>query len=75
MGFMDLEKVYDSVNREVLWQDLWMNDMGGKLLSWIKSIYVNSLARVGVKEGESEGFWIDSGVKQDCIVVPWLFNV
>ena len=49
--------------------------MGGKLLNSIKSMYVNSLASVRVKGGESEYFMIDSGVRQGCIMSPWLFNV
>ena len=30
---------------------------------------------VRVKGGESECFRIDSGVRQGCIMYPWLFNV
>ena len=41
--------------------------MGGKLLNGIKNMYV--------KGGESECFRIDSGVRQGCIMSPWLFNV
>ena len=29
MGFIDLEKTYDRVNREALWQVLRMCDVGG----------------------------------------------
>ena len=72
---MDLEKAYDRVNREALWQVLRMYDVGGKLLSSIKGMYVNGLACVRVKGGESECFKIDSGVRQVCIMSPWLFNV
>ena len=32
VGFMELEKAYDMVNREVLWEVLRMYDVGGKLL-------------------------------------------
>ena len=50
--------------------------MGGKLLSGInKSMYVNSLSYVRVKGCESECFRIDSGVRQGCIMSPWLFNL
>ena len=38
-------------------------------------MYVNSLTCVRVKGGESECFRIDSGVRQGCIMCPWLFNV
>ena len=51
MGFIDLEKVYDWVNRELWWEVLRMYDVGGKLLGGIKSMYVDNLACVRVKEG------------------------
>ena len=75
MGFMDLWKVYDRVNREALWQVLRMYDVGGKLLNGIKSVYVNRLTCVRVKRCESECFRIDNGVRQGCIMSPWLFSV
>ena len=63
VDFMDLEKAYDRVNREALWQVLRMYDVGGKLLNGIKSMYVNSLACVRVKGCESECFRINTGVR------------
>ena len=38
LAFVDLEKVYDRVNRETLWQVLRMYDVGGKLLIGIQSM-------------------------------------
>ena len=38
-------------------------------------MYVDSLACVRVKGCESDQFMIDSGVKQECIMSPWLSNV
>ena len=49
VGFIDLEKLYNRVNREALWQALRRYDVGAKLLRGIKSIYVDSLACVRVK--------------------------
>ena len=51
---MNLEKAYDRVTREALWQVLRMYDMGGKLFNGIESMYVNSEACVRVKGSESE---------------------
>ena len=39
VGF-NLEKAYDRVNREALWQVLRMYDVGGKLFSEIKEYVV-----------------------------------
>ena len=49
--------------------------LGGKLLSGIKRMYVNSSACVRVKGGESERFRIDNGVRQGCSMSSWLFNI
>ena len=49
VGFMDLEKPYDRVNRVALWKVLRMYDVRAKLLNGIKSLYVNILAPVKVK--------------------------
>ena len=43
VSFMDLEKAYDKVNREALWQVLRMYDVDGKLLNGFKSMYVNKM--------------------------------
>ena len=75
MGFIDLAKAYDRVNREALMQVLRIYDVGGKLLSGIKSMYVDSSASVKIKGVESEQFRIDSGVRQGCIMFPRLFSV
>ena len=46
MGFIVLEKAYNRVNREALWQVLRMYDVGGKLSGRFKSISVGNLACV-----------------------------
>ena len=46
--FMDLEKAYDRVNREPLWQVLRMYDLGPILLNRTKSMYVNNLMCLSV---------------------------
>ena len=75
VGFIDLEKAYDRVNSEALWQVLRMYNVGGKLLSGIKSMYVDSSVCVRVKGGTSEWFMVDNGVRLGCIMFLWLFNI
>ena len=52
-----------------------MSTVFPKLLSEIKNMYLNSLACIRVKKGESKCFRIYSGVKQGCIMSLWFFNV
>ena len=47
-----------------------MYDVGG-----IKSLHASSLPSIRVKGGESECFSVDIGVRQGCIMFPWIFNV
>ena len=60
MCFMDLEKVYDMVNREALLQVVRMYDVSGKLLNGVKSMYVDNLACVRVKGRYGVYFRINS---------------
>ena len=75
VGFMDLEKTYDMVNRAALWQVLRCYGVSGKLLSRIKNMYADSLACARIKKGKSGCVRSDSGVKQYCIMSPWFFSV
>ena len=75
VDFIDLEKAYDRVNRETLWQVLRMYDADGKILTGNKSMYVNSLASVSAKGGGNMYFRIENGVREGCIMSHRLFNV
>ena len=51
VAFMDLEKAYDRVDREALWQLLSVYEVGGGLLAAIKAFYKESEACVRVEGG------------------------
>ena len=74
-AFMDLEKAYDRVDRRALWDVLKIYGVGGKLLNAVKAFYENCRAKVRVNYVESESFSISVGVKQGCVMSPWLFNI
>ena len=74
-AFMDLEKAYDRVDRGAMWQVLQMYGVGGRLLEAVKSFYRESYACVRVAQGESEWFSVRVGLRQGCVMSPWLFNV
>ena len=74
-AFMDLEKAYDRVDREALWSVLGMYGVGGRLLKAVKSLYENSRACVRVGNEVSDWFNVGVGVRQGCVMSPWLFNL
>ena len=49
--------------------------VGGKLLKARQSFYVDSRACVRVGNDVSEWFPVNVGLRQGCVVSPWLFNV
>ena len=52
-----------------MWNVLRLYGIGGRLLLGVKSLYVASKACVRV---ENE---VRVGLKQGCVMLPWLFNL
>ena len=49
-AFMDLEKAYDRVDRDAMWQVMRMYGVGGRLLKGVQSLYDESRACVRVSK-------------------------
>ena len=74
-AFLDLEKAYDRVDRDAMWNVLRMYGIGGKLLRAVQSMYADSRACVRVGNKMSEWFPVKVGLRQGCVMSPWLFNL
>jgi len=74
-AFMDLEKAYDRIDRSALWKVLCIYGVGGRLLRGVQSFYNASRACVRVANGVSEWFPVNVGLRQGCVMSPWLFNM
>ena len=74
-AFLDLEKAYDRVDRDAMWNVLRLYGIGGRLLRGVKSLYVGSKACVRVGNEVSEWFPVRVGLRQGCVMSPWLFNL
>ncbi len=73
-AFMDLEKTYDRVVQEAMWDVLKVYGVGGGLLEGVKTFYRDASACVKVKGEMNECFQIKAGVRQGRVVSPWLLN-
>ena len=74
-AFVDLEKTYDSVSKDKLWEALKDYGVRGKLLVAIQSLYEDGWARVRIGGRESSQLQVRKDVRQGCLLSPWLFNI
>lgn len=73
VNFVDYEKAFDSVDRETLWRLLRHYGVPTKLVSIIKNSYDGMQCRV-IHEGQfTRQFQVRSGVRQGCLLSPFLF--
>ena len=73
--FYNLEKAYDRVDLDAMWNVLRLNGISGRLLRRVKSLYVGSKACVRVGNKVSEWFPVRVGLRQGCVMLLWLFNL
>merc|ERR1711888_425040 len=75
VAFMDLEKAYDRIDRDAMWQVMRIYGIGGRVLRGIMSFYDMGRACVRVGSKVSESFEVRVGLRQGCVMSPWLFNI
>ena len=63
------------VDRDAMWNVLRLYGTGGRLLREVKSLYVDSKACVRVGNEVIEWFPVKVGLRQGCVMLPWLFNL
>ena len=73
-AFLGLEKAYDRVDKDAMWKVLRLYGTGGRLLRRVKSLHVGSKACVGVGNEVSEWFPVRVGLRQGCVMSPWLLK-
>merc|ERR1712002_174354 len=58
-----------------MWRLLRMYRINGKFLAAVQSMYGTSEGCVRVCREEGEWFNVRGGLRQGCVMSPWLFNV
>ncbi|CAF1351176.1 unnamed protein product [Rotaria magnacalcarata] len=75
MCFIDIQKAYDSINRDLLWKICRQYGLTEKTVQMLKLVYKNTRAQVRINGELSEVFDIETGVMQGGIPSPVLFNI
>ncbi|KAG7304556.1 hypothetical protein JYU34_011506 [Plutella xylostella] len=75
MAFVDLNKAFDTVSREGLYEVLSKIGCPPKLLSIIRSFHDTMNGSVIFDGEKSEPFAVNRGVRQGCVLAPTLFGI
>jgi hypothetical protein len=73
MAFVDLEKAFDRVPREIVWWALRRLGVEEWLVTVIRAMYDGVTTAVRMKDGESGRFEVKVGVHQGSVLSPLLF--
>ena len=75
MAFVDLEKAFDRVPRDVIWWAMRKLGIDEWLVLLVQSMYTDVRSRVRVGNGYSEEFGVAVGVHQGSVLSPLLFII
>jgi hypothetical protein len=73
MVFIDLQKAYDKVPRNVMWWVLQKHKVSTKYITLIKDMHDNVVISVRRSDGDTNDFPINIGLHQGSALSPYLF--
>ena len=74
-AFIDLEKVFDWVDRELLLYTLINYNIDGKVYSAIKAMYTKTMSCIKINNFLTKWFEVNNGVRQGDTLSPTLFAI
>jgi Reverse transcriptase (RNA-dependent DNA polymerase) len=75
MIFIDLEKAYDKISRNITWWALKRKLVQTKYVTLVKNMYTNIVTYVRACDGESDTFPIKIGLHQGSALSPYIFTL
>ena len=73
--FVDFQKAFDSINRETIWKLMQHYGFPLKFITIIQQLYENATCQV-IHEGKlTEPFYVQTGVRQGCLLSPTIFLI
>jgi hypothetical protein len=73
MVFIDMEKAYDKMSRNVIWWALQKHKVSTKYITPIKDMYDNVVTSVRTSDGDDNDFPINIVLHQGSTLSPYLF--
>ena len=73
--FIDYAKAFDCVDRNKLWKILKEMGISDHLTCLLRNLYAGQEATVRTVHGTTDWFQIRKGVRQGCVLSPYLFNL
>ncbi|EYC12231.1 hypothetical protein Y032_0048g1678 [Ancylostoma ceylanicum] len=73
LAFLDLEKAFDRIPRELIWMSLRKHGVSEEYVRWIKLLYQKPSSVVRCSAGTSKRFPVEVGVHQGSVLSPLLF--
>ena len=73
-AYVDLCKVFDSLNRDALWRILGFRGVPPKLIDLMSELYSGTESAVRCGGTISDLFPVVTGVWQECVLAPTFFN-
>jgi hypothetical protein len=73
MVFIDLEKAYDKVPRNIMWWALQKHKVSTKYITLIKDMYDNAVTSVRTSDRDTNDFSINIGLHQGSALSSYLF--
>ena len=73
--FVDLQKAYDNIPMQKMWEVLQETNINHTLIQAIQNLYKNMTSVIKIGNKITESFLVNKGLRQGCCLSPTLFKI